>query len=269
LPEGGFDVPQRLADLLRTEAAPPDPDAAWVDGDAQALRAGAVGVVTVIFTGVAVVAAAMPRRRTPDGEEEVPEIIPQPGLAAARRRRTTTLLLALWAAGVLLPFIQLALSGEEQRSQAAAARTAVQLSGQIAAGIARSEFETNALRDAAFADVAATARELAALGAPSVDAALERALARVEEVAAATDRDIAAIMGRVPATVDGLDARTLAALRSGKTTGKRPWRSRTPRPTAPTFTATGRTTQWQRLPSSSRSPPGSRSSPRSASTSPI
>ena len=44
------------------------------------------------------------------------------------------LLLVLWAAGVLLPLVQLALAGEEQRSQAAAARTAVHLPGRSPSG---------------------------------------------------------------------------------------------------------------------------------------
>jgi hypothetical protein len=217
LPEGGYDVPRRLADLLRSQPLPPDPDVARTDGDAQALRAGVVGLVTVLATSIAIVIAAMPRRRTPGRDvQEEPEVFPQPGLAAADRRRATILLLALWAAGVLLPLGQLALSAEEQRSQAAAARAAVQLSGQIAVSLTRSGFETNALRDAVFTDVAATARELAALDAPEPDATTERELARLEEAVAAVDRDIAARMGRVPDAVDGLDARTVAALRSDK-----------------------------------------------------
>jgi hypothetical protein len=214
LPGGGFEAPRRLADLTRAEPAPPDADATAMDGDAQAMAAGVVGLCTVLITGVAVAGAAMPRRGTAD-DAEPPEIIPQPGLAAGRRRRAAILLLALWAAGVLLPFAQLALSAEEQRSQAAGARTAVQLSGQIAIGLTRSEFETNALRAAVFADVAATSRELAALDAPARDAPAERALASAEETAAGTARGIAATMGRIPPSVDGLDARTVADLRSG------------------------------------------------------
>jgi hypothetical protein len=214
LPGGGFDAPRRLADVTRAEPAPPDADATAMDGDAQALAAGVVGLFTVLITGAAVTGAAMPRRGTAD-DTEPPEIIPQPGLAAGRRRRAAILLLAFWAAGVLLPFAQLALSAEEQRSQGAGARTAVQLSGQIAIGLTRSQFETNALRTAAFADVAATSRELAALDAPQRDAATERAVASAEESAAATARAIAAAMSQVPATVDGLDARTVAELRSG------------------------------------------------------
>ena len=215
LPGGGLDAPPgRLADVTRADPAPPDADATAMDGDAQALAAGVVGLFTVLITGAAVTGAAMPRRGTAD-DTEPPEIVPQPGLAAGRRRRAAILLLAFWAAGVLLPFAQLALSAEEQRSQGAGARTAVQLSGQIAIGLTRSQFETNALRTAAFADVAATSRELAALDALPRDAATERAVAGAEESAAATARAIAAAMSQVPATVDGLDARTVAELRSG------------------------------------------------------
>ena len=217
LPNGAYDVPRRLTDLSRIEDAPPDAERARAQGDTQAVRAGTVAVITVIFTGVATVAAAMPRRRGRGGDaEHDPEVIPQPGIAPADRRRVTMLLLVLWAAGVLLPLVQLALAGEEQRSQAAAARTAVHLSGQIAVGLTRSEFEINALRDATFVNVAATSRELAALDAPSADAPAELAMVRVEEAAAAAVRDVAVTMGQVPAVVEGLDEPTVAGLRSGE-----------------------------------------------------
>jgi hypothetical protein len=216
LPNSGFDVPRRLTELTRTEADPPDPGASRGDGDTKAVLAGAVAVITVIFTGVATVAAAMPRRRGRDDAADDPQLIPQLGLAAAERRRITMLLLVLWAAGVLLPLVQLGLAGEEQRSQAAAARTAVHLSGQIAVGLTRSEFELNALRDATFVNVAATSREFAAVDASPADAPAELAMVRAEEAAAADVHDVAVTMGQVPAVVDGLDEPTVAGLRSGE-----------------------------------------------------
>lgn len=218
LPNGGFDVPHRLTVLTRTEAEPTDAARTRAEGDTQAVRAGAVAVITVIFTGVATVAAAMPRRRGRGGDDitDDPQLIPQPGLAAAERRHITMLLLVLWAAGVLLPLVQLALAGEEQRSQAAAARTAVHLSGQIGIGLTKSEFELNALKDATFVNVAATSREFAAVDASATEAPAELAMVRAEEAAAVAVHDVAATMGHVPAPVDGLDEPTVAGLRSGE-----------------------------------------------------
>lgn len=94
-------------------------------------------------------------------------------------------------------------------SQAAAARTAVQLTAQTATGLARTAFETNALRDAIMADSASTARE--------PDGDVERVLARAEAAAAANLHDIALQMGDAPMPDESLDSYLSQALASNET----------------------------------------------------
>ncbi len=215
LPGGGIDVARRLADLAREQSGVPDPDHTAAEGDAQARLAGWIFVATVVVTGVAVVAAAAPHRPAGRRRPAPPEIIPQPGVVDPGLRRTASVLLALWAAGVVLPLAQLVLGGEEQRSQAAAARAAVQISGQTAISLARTAFATNALRDAGLAEAASVARQYAALDAGAADAPAEFALAQAETSAAATIRRIADEMTRAPTTDSGVAAYTATALASG------------------------------------------------------
>jgi hypothetical protein len=220
LPDGGFDVPRRIADLARAHPVTHDPDRTAAQGDGQAKLAFAIALMTVLVTGAAVTMAAIPARQRVrhrlrrDAEE--PELLPQPGLVNQRhRRRTSFVLLALWAAGVLLPFAQLVLSGAEQRSQAAAARIAVRLTTETATSLARTAFETTALRDAAMADAASTARELAALDVDDVSASAERVVARAEASAASRTRDVAVHMGSAPVIGQGVDSYLVSALASG------------------------------------------------------
>lgn len=220
LPDGGFDVPRRIADLARGHPDAPNPDRTAAQGDGQAKLALYIALMTVVVTGAAVAVASIPAspraRRRLQREARKPELLPQPGVADRHyHRRTSFVLLALWAAGVLLPFAQLALSGEEQRSQATAARTAVRLTTETATSLARTSFETTALRDAAMADAASAARELAALDADESSADAERAVARAEASAASRTRDIAVQMSRAPAIDQGANSYMLRALASG------------------------------------------------------
>lgn len=220
LPGGAYDVPLRVAHavaaaIVDTPGGPlPDPARSTAAGDAAARTAQWVAVLTVVLTGLVVVAAARPARRRPDDDSG---LIPQPGTAPPARRRTATLLLVLWAAGVLLPFAQLVLSGEEQRAQAEAARLAVRLSTDIELAQTRAAFRELAERDALFAGAVPLAREYAtyASGVPAADAAAERALAGAEEVAAAAVESIAVRMGAAATVADGLDPATAAGLGSG------------------------------------------------------
>jgi hypothetical protein len=214
--DGGYDVARRVADATRPLALLPDADETFADGDRHATTARWISAVTVMFTGLAVAAASVRRRPQPQhrGAPE-PEVVPQPGAADPPYRRVTVVLLVLWAAGVLLPFTQLALSGEEQRYQAAAAKTAAQIAGDIATSQARTGFETNALNDAAVAQVAAVAREIAALDASGPDAETERMLAAAEERAGGVNQGLAEQMGRPPTEQEGLDPTVARALASG------------------------------------------------------
>lgn len=204
-PDGGYDVVRRVADATRHVALMPDPDGTFAAGDRHASTARWISGVTVAVTGLAVVAASVRRRPRPRPRvRDEPEFIPQPGAADQPFRRTTVVLLVLWAAGVLLPFAQLALGGEEQRYQAVAAKTAAEISGEIASSQARTGFRTAALDDAVAARASAVARELAALDATGPEAAAERAMAAAEERGGIAVRGIAERMGRPPTEQEGL-----------------------------------------------------------------
>lgn len=214
LPDGGFDVARRLADAIRTGKTVPDPEATAAQGDAEATRALWLSALTVLVTGAAVVFAALPPNRRRSGQHATaePELFPQPGTADRTTRRTASVLLALWAAGVLLPFAQLALGGEEQRSQAAAARTAVALTGQVAIGQARTAFADDARRTALFAGAAAIGRRIAALDFAGASASAESDVAAAEEAAASQLEVVAARMGRPLTAAAGIDQHLADAL---------------------------------------------------------
>ncbi len=218
-PDDGYDVAQRLADAIRTDViqlgkSVPDPEATAGQGDAEATLALWLSGLTVLVTGAAVVFAALPPKRGRSGRLATtePELFPQPGSADRTTRRTSSVLLALWAVGVLLPFAQLALGGEEQRSQATAARTAVALTGQVAIGQARSAFADDARRTALFAGAAAVGRQIAAVDLAGASASAESDVAAAEEAAASRLEVVAARMGRPLSTADGIDQHLADAL---------------------------------------------------------
>ncbi len=217
-PTGGFDVVRRVADVLAGTRLP-DPDRTFAGADESATLGRLTSLGTVLLTAVGgwLLLARVRRGRGPDqgedadggegGTEDAP-----PSAEARRRRRVAAVLTLIWALGVVLPFGQLVLSGEEQRAQARAARIAVSLTSQIAVGLTRTSFATGARRDAGLADAAATAREFAALYTDPVNAAQERELARVEYAVAARLRQIAEDMSRAPAAGDPLEPGVAQAL---------------------------------------------------------
>ena len=198
---------------------------------------------------VAVAGAAMPRRGTAHDAD-----LRRSSAAGPRRGPTPSCrdpALALWAAGVLLPFAEPRCPPRSSGPRPQAPAWPCNSPAEIAIGLTRSEFETNALRAAVFADVAATSRELAALDASARDAAAERALASAEETAAGTARGIAATIGRVPPSVDGPTPVRSPTSARGQMTGPRPCGGRTTMLTGRTSTAAYRTTRWRPSPRSS------------------
>ncbi|GAA4828677.1 hypothetical protein GCM10023201_14990 [Actinomycetospora corticicola] len=215
LSSGEYDVARRISDATKQIALMPDPDSTFAAGDRHAATARWISGVTVLLTGLAMAAASVrrrPRPRPAGGDE--PEIIPQPGVADHRRRNTMVVLLVLWAAGVLLPFAQLALGGEEQRYQAIAAKTAAEIAGEIATSQARTGFDTDAQKDAVVAQLVAVAREIAALEATTPESEAERLTAGAEERAAVAIGRIAVQMGRPLTEQEGVDPLISKALTS-------------------------------------------------------
>ncbi|GIF43490.1 hypothetical protein [Actinoplanes xinjiangensis] len=199
LPDGGSDLAGRLADVRASHAPPPEPDDADRKGDGLARRAWNTSVLTAAFTGLIAVGASIRRRRpaVPVPVAVPVEFVPQPALATPDQRRASYLLLIIWAAGVLIPFVQLAYSSQEQRYQADAARHSVQARSDESVSRTRTEFSDTAMETAQESDVAATARQISA--AYQGDRAAEAAavLAQVETTAAERSVVVAHAMARV------------------------------------------------------------------------
>ncbi|MCX2947064.1 hypothetical protein [Lentzea sp. NEAU-D7] len=213
LPGGGSDLVHRLADVAAQRAKPlPDPEVSDRRGDDFARFARWISVITVLVTGLAVAGASL---RGSARSQEV-ELFAQPGAADEPERRFAYLALAVWAAGILFPLVQLTFSSQEQRLQAEAARYAVQARSAESISTTRTEFVNTARQIAREGDVAATGREIDAAYADARTAAAARELARAEEGAAARSDGVAVAMARAPAPADGIEAGLAAALVSGQ-----------------------------------------------------
>lgn len=222
----GYDVARRLADIRarHPELRDLNPDATQARAHRHATYGTLAAGIGIVVAVIAIIAACtrlpIPGRRrqrgySPPAANPDVDLIPQPILAVRGLRYATTLKLAVWALLVLLPLAQLVLAGQEQQSQAAAARRAAELTTSIAASGQRTAFLTDSVQAAITADLGADARELAALDAREpINAAEERSLASAERGIAARLRQIAETMGRAPTGADGLDLATVAALDS-------------------------------------------------------
>lgn len=213
----GPDVVRRLAELRTASAAPSDPDSSRSEGDRDARRAGLLALLTAGITGVAMAAAMTPPRRrsrrvTDAGDEPEVELLPQPRLVEPARRPIAISLLVLWAAGVVLPLAQLALSAEEQRSQATSARYAVLVTTDLAVGTTRSAFELDLQRLPLELQAKSVARQYGAVDAEPASAMDEEAVAQAEDRAALDASAIGVRMARDPLPSDGLEPRAVQAL---------------------------------------------------------
>lgn len=217
LPDGGSNLSRRLADVAGARGPAPDPDAPDREGDGLALLAGWTAAITAVITGTAVVGACVrrPRRsrrsrrrsaRSQDPAAAPLEFYPQPGAVVAQNRRVAFLLLAVWAAGVLLPLIQLFFSSQEQRYQAESARHAVQARSAKSISLTRTEFVVTARQIAQELSVAAIAREAGASYQGSEAVADAGELAGAEENAAVRSAALVDAMARAPAPADGVEA---------------------------------------------------------------
>lgn len=218
----GYDVPRRLADVQEhsPEMYALNPDATLREGD----RWASWGLVSAGIAGAAVIAAAVAagvlrppawRRPAPPGVRVLrePEIIPQPATAPPDDRRTVWCHLVVFCLLFFLPLGQLAAAGGEQRAQAQAARRAVQLTTDIAAGGERSAFLTRSVQAAHVADIRAAVRTTLALETQQArDTRPELEVAGAETAVAAQLRRMAEYMGRAPVRADGVDPATVTAL---------------------------------------------------------
>jgi hypothetical protein len=219
LPDGGSNLPRRLADVAAARGPAPDPDVPDRQGDRLARLAGWTAVATALLTGLAVVGACVhrPRRRRGSAPSrnftpEPLQFYPQPVEVTAEQRRVAFLLLAVWAAGVLIPLIQLAFSSQEQRYQADSARHTVQARSAKSISLTRTEFLLNARQIAQEGNVAATARQIDANYQDDQAVAEAGELARAEETAASRSATVAETMAEVPTPAHGIEKQLAAAL---------------------------------------------------------
>lgn len=224
----GYDVPRRLGD--QEERQPADqrlaPGETMAEGDRWALW-GRVSLALAAAAILAALAAANVLRpeawRIPPPSAGGPrrllrgiDPVPQPATAPPDRRGGTRLHLLAVGLLFLLPLLQLAAAGGEQRAQAEASRHALRLGAAIVASGQRSAFLTQAVTASQAADIHAAAREIAVLyekDSPAVRH--ERAVAAAETDHASRLRAMAEHMGRAPEAADGVSAASVAALRSG------------------------------------------------------
>ncbi|MET9224350.1 hypothetical protein [Lentzea sp. NPDC003310] len=140
------------------------------------------------------------------------ELFAQPGAATGAQRRIASVALAVWAASVLFPLLQLYFSSQEQRYQAESARHAVQSRSAESLSSTLTEFGATAEQIAREGSVAATAREIDAVY--TGEAAAARELARAEDGASVRGIAVAAVMARPPKPADGVEAGLADALAS-------------------------------------------------------
>ena len=232
----GYNVPRRLAEVRAREPAlrDLDPEAAHLRGDRYALRGG-VTALMVAALAVAVAGVSAGRRLFAPGGAGLAVMGPAAQAAGGFAvvgsgdgsvvefgdrfgdGSVVAFRLVAWVLLVVLPLAGLWTAAAQQRAQAVAARQAVRLSTGIAASGERASLLSASLTAVEIAELQATARELAALDAGSEgDTDAEYAVAAAEQATAGQARKIANAMGRVPATADGVDAATVAALSSAE-----------------------------------------------------
>jgi hypothetical protein len=223
---GGFDVPHRLADVRQENAALTslDPSESESDGDSRADASQWILLATVPLVLLYLVADWVLRRgtrwspgrrgkrgTTPDDVG----LVPRPWSSTSARGLGASVALIAWLVVVLLPSLQVRFDNREDRSEALAARHAVQISTALGASGFISTFRTNAGRAAAYEETRGIARAQAARGVQDRGLASELvAKGRLEQSRGRRAKAIAQAMGREPTTRDGVDAVTRAALQS-------------------------------------------------------
>ena len=218
-PDGGYDVPRRLADVMRQDQVTAyDQSAATMRvGDWWARRAREWALLALIVTAAYVVLSALrSRRRRRERQQGLPDVglVPTPWTEPRPGRAVAALALAAWLALPVLTAQQLGLSMDSARSAAESSRLISELSGSAT---------VSQVRDGASADLLLRAYHLSMTGlsrqyAATLDGSEGQKLIGVAEQSAG-DRwaQIGTAMAEVPTTSDGVDPLTIRWLASDPT----------------------------------------------------
>ncbi len=214
-PDGGYDVPRRLGDLLLADQVTAldlsvasmragDRWARWARG--WALLALAVAAAHVVMT-----AAHSRRRRRAHASRRDVGLIPTPWAEPRRRRLVTLLALTAWLALPVLTAEQLALSSDSARSAAHSSLLISQLSGAVT---------VSQVRNGAGADLQMRGIDLMTWGLARQYAATfdgsrgQELLGIAEQRAGERWGELSNAMVAAPGTADGVDAITVEWLAS-------------------------------------------------------
>jgi hypothetical protein len=225
LPDGGYDVPGRLADVRQQNAdlVRLDPDEALEAGDRRFTIALLILGATVPLVLLYVIADAVLRRRQPPAaaSREEPSadvgLVPRPWSSGTRRRLWVSVALVAWLVITLLPALQQYYAGEAQRTGALAARKGTEFATMLQASNLASSFAITSQQRALWVSSHGLGSQLAALDSTDPGEARELAAdGRTEQAVGARALEIAVSMGRSPSTQDDLDPATVRAVNASQ-----------------------------------------------------
>ena len=220
MPDGGFDVVRRLADVRaqNPELVGIDPDATQAAADRRGRAArtltATIAVLVVAYLVVGLVGSAQRRRSGRRlGSEADPGLIPQPwSTDSVSRRHATTVGLLAWLLITLLSGPQVSAADEEQQGQSLAARLPALIATGIAASGLHQGFAIDSLRSNLTVENGTLAREFGALDVSAGLLASEKVIVTADRAAATRIQAVATRMTRLPNAGDGVDPATRAAL---------------------------------------------------------
>lgn len=214
-PDGGYDVPRRVGDVLRDDQVTAyDQSAATMRvGDWWARRARGLALLALVVAAAYVVLSAIRSRRRRRKTQDPPDVglVPTPWTEPPTGRMVAVLALAAWLALPVLTAEQLSLSMDAARSAAQSSRLISELSGSTI---------VSQVRDGASKELQLRAYDLSMTGLSRQYAATldgsngQQLIGEAEETAGERWAQIGNDMADVPTTADGVDALTIRWLAS-------------------------------------------------------
>ncbi|MEV6598687.1 hypothetical protein AB0M36_17780 [Actinoplanes sp. NPDC051346] len=229
LPEGGYDIARRLADMrgAHPDLRDRDPAGAMADGDAAMRQAVTVALATVPLVAVFVVlrglilwSGARAVRRGARARSAVPDVGLVPGPDPERRTAGPFGAVALlgWILISVLPAGIIVAGNQEQRAHSIATRGATKVSTAITASSVVRTFQAEGERALVLTELRGYARELAAVDtADELQAAPRTVVARADQQALPRLRPLVEAMTRLPEPASGVDPRTSRIAATGPT----------------------------------------------------